>query len=380
VPAKSSQAETFFFRDQGQFALLREKILPELIRRKRDKREFRVWSAGCSSGEEPYSIAILLDEIMPHGEDWNIMILGTDINAEATRKAERGIYTKWSFRMMNPDLQRCYFKKRDGELELDESIRRKVKFAVHDMINEPFPDPRIGLCAMDLILCRNVFIYFTPEEVDRVVNRFTETLTEGGCLMTGHGELGVRRFEKLKSQILPGSVVYYKISAPTPPSPPEVKVIRTKKPPAAKAKLPAVAAPAKRDHETCFKEARRFANAGQYDEAVNCCQEALNFDAEASGPYFLMAQIAEARTDYAEAKKAFKKAIYLDPGFVAAYLELGALYEKEKNNERAAKMRASALEILSGMPPDADIGPYEGMTAGEISRHVKEILGFEGGG
>jgi len=361
-------------------ALLREKILPELIRKKRDKRELRVWSAGCSSGEEPYSIAILLDEIMPHGEDWKILILGTDINAEAIKKAERGIYTRWSFRMMNPDLQRRYFKKRDGELELDESIRRKVKFAVHDLINEPFPDPHTGLCDMDMILCRNVFIYLTPEAIAKVVNRFTETLTEGGCLMTGHGELGVRRFEKLNSKILPGSIVYYKISVSAPPSPPEVKVIRIKKPPVAKAILPAVATPPERNHETCFKEAQRFANAGQYDEAVNCCQEALSYNAETAGPYFLMAQIFEARGDNAEAKKAFKKAIYLEPGFVAAFIELGALYEKEKNYERAAKMRASALDILSGMPPDADIEPYEGITAGEISRQLKETLGLAGGG
>ena len=101
--------ETYFSRDEGQFELLKNTILPALIERHKDDRTLRIWSAGCSTGEEPYSLAILIDEILPHRDDWNILILGTDINEKALVKARRGLYTQWSLRMVNPDIRERYF-------------------------------------------------------------------------------------------------------------------------------------------------------------------------------------------------------------------------------------------------------------------------------
>src|SRR4028118_1611340 len=97
--------ESYFFRDKGQFTLLQERILPELIKANRERRTLRLWSAGCSTGEEPYSLAILVDQLLPQRESWSVFILGTDIEEGALEKARRGIYSPWSFRLVKPLLQ-----------------------------------------------------------------------------------------------------------------------------------------------------------------------------------------------------------------------------------------------------------------------------------
>lgn len=102
--------ESYFFRDAGQFALLRNAIVPELIERRRAQRSLRIWSAGCSTGEEAYSLAILVHELLPHREGWQLVILGSDLNRDAIEKARSGIYGAWSFRMVYPELQRRYFR------------------------------------------------------------------------------------------------------------------------------------------------------------------------------------------------------------------------------------------------------------------------------
>lgn len=373
---KKAQSETYFFRDHGQFALLRNKILPELIEKNKSSRSLRIWSAGCSSGEEPHSVAILLDELLPERKDWDILILGTDNDAGAIKKAERGKYTRWSFRMVSAEIIDRYFKKRGDEWALDSRIREMVRFAVSDLVKDDFPDPSSGLSAMDLIICRNVFIYFEPTEIENVTEKFVETLKNGGFLMTGHGELGMRRFDRLFPEILPGSVVFCKGEAPRPvpplPSPPAVskKVLKLKPVP-----LPEP----ERDLETCYREARLLAGAGDYERALELCREALELDKTAVKVHFLMAQVNEARDEIGEAKKTLKNVIYLEPGYVAAYLELGALYDWEKEPERAKKMRESAAELLAGLPPDAPIEPYEGMTAAETLTFVKEALALGGG-
>ena len=117
--------ESYFFRDQGQMTLLKQQILPELIAHKKVQYaeglavpSLRIWSAGCSIGEEPYALAILVKQLIPDCDKWNILILGTDINPESIEKAKRGIYHPWSFRLVNPDLQRWYFYQRQTSWEM----------------------------------------------------------------------------------------------------------------------------------------------------------------------------------------------------------------------------------------------------------------------
>ncbi len=200
-------SESYFFRDQGQFKLLQNLILPELIERQKLARSVRIWSAGCSTGEEPYSLAILVQEMIPDWEQWQILILGTDINQANIEKANRGIYNSWSFRLVDTDLQRRYFYERQTEWEIQERIRRMVTFRYGNLVQDLFPSPD-GVCNMDLIICRNVFVYFDSLAIATVLEKFYSTLRPGGYLITAHAELYGQQLGRLRAKMFPESVVY----------------------------------------------------------------------------------------------------------------------------------------------------------------------------
>ena len=204
--------ESYFFRDKGQFELLKNVILPELIACRKSERILRIWSAGCSTGEEPYSFAILVDELFPQLQDWDILILGTDINKEALERARRGVYTKWSFRMVDPLIRERYFVKRNDEWEIDEKIKRMVEFHYGNLLGNSFPVQTSQIHNMDIILCRNVFIYLNDKAISGVIKKFTATLNEGGYLITGHGELYAQNLRQLRTILFQESAVYKKIS------------------------------------------------------------------------------------------------------------------------------------------------------------------------
>ncbi|NHC33079.1 CheR family methyltransferase [Scytonema millei] len=208
--------ETYFFRDQGHFKLLKHQILPELIESKRkaclnsltQKPSLRIWSAGCSSGQEPYSIAILVKELIPDLSDWEVVILGTDINSEAIEKARRGIYESWSFRQVDPQLQKHYFQQRKLGWELDPRIRRMVKFQCSNLLQDSFPSSTLNIHDMDIIICRNVFIYFSFDAIATVIEKFYQTLRPYGYLIVGHTELSGQNLSKFKLKAFTESIVY----------------------------------------------------------------------------------------------------------------------------------------------------------------------------
>jgi chemotaxis protein methyltransferase CheR len=207
--------ETYFFRDHGQFDLLRLRLLPELIERRRATKTLRLWSAGCSSGEETYSLAMLLDMLLPERDGWNILILGSDIDEKALAKARRAHYGQWSFRMAPTALKHRYFRRTGDEWTLDERIRSMVTFRTSNLIGEAFPGAELR--DMDLILCRNVFIYFGAAAVAAVAEKLAAALSEGGYLMTAHTELIGHRVPNLQSRLFAEGVVYQR-AAPVPVS------------------------------------------------------------------------------------------------------------------------------------------------------------------
>ncbi|HEU0219555.1 MAG TPA: CheR family methyltransferase [Gallionella sp.] len=236
--------ETFFFRDHGQFDLLRLRLLPELIEQHRHDKALRLWSAGCASGEEVYSLAMLVDMLLPERDGWDILILGTDIDSAAIAKARRAQYGKWSFRMVPPGIQQRYFHS-DPQSEiynpqlfvLDERIHRMVTFRVSNLVSDPFPDSASELHDMDLILCRNVFIYFEPAAVSAVAAKFAATLREGGYLLTAHTELTGHSVQELESKLFAEGVVYRRrVQAPAgiscpPPQPSDGTTSHSTRPP-----------------------------------------------------------------------------------------------------------------------------------------------------
>jgi len=200
--------ESYFFRDQELFTLLRTHLLPELIQRQQKNRTIRICSAGCSSGEEPYSLAILLKELIPDLEQWNLMILGIDINQEALQKAKTGIYTPWSFRRVDAEIKQRYFQLNNNQYHLNPAIQQMVKFQPINLVNDRFPQPNSELRDMDLILCRNVFIYFECSAIAKVLDKIYHTLQPSGYLITGHAELYSQNLSQFQTQVFPESIVY----------------------------------------------------------------------------------------------------------------------------------------------------------------------------
>lgn len=203
-----TNGETYFFRDSGQFTLLKKTVLPELIERRKTMRSLRIWSAGCSTGEEAYSLAILVDQLLPLRENWRVYILGTDIDSGAIRQAQQGIYNQWAFRLVDSELHQRYFHEKSGQWVLKHDIREMVTFRCVNVFRDIFPSPTVGIYDMDLILCRNVFLYFHHHAIASVVEKMTDTLTDGGYFLTGHNELPPESIGRLQTKIFPDSIVY----------------------------------------------------------------------------------------------------------------------------------------------------------------------------
>jgi chemotaxis protein methyltransferase CheR len=394
LAAHLTNTESYFFRDEGQMALLRSRVLPALIERSAHRRSLRVWSAGCATGEEAYTLAILLSELLPRGEVWDARVLGTDANERALEKARRGIYTGWSFRRMPPELRARYFRAVAGGEAVDASIRSRVTFRRQNLLTEPCPVGESPTQPMDLILCRNVFIYFTRDAVRSVLQTLAGSLREGGYLMTGHAEVHDENPAQLRPKIFPGSVVYERVSAASggiqesggetpgyPSGAPPGRTAPEGQQMLARGETPGIPntpgdhgysntaaphpAPAQSDR-TLYEEALALADQGALEEAAERCGRAIAADPMSAAAYHLLAQIAEEQGEVETARECLKKLIYLEPSQPAAYLDLAALYDRSGDRARARKMRAAARAVRdsepaggpAGAPPDPDAGEW----------------------
>lgn len=178
--------ETYFFREDFQLRSFTEEILPEIRQRKAREgdRRLRIWSAGCSTGEEPYTIAMLLLE-QPDFADWQVDIIGTDISQRVLQIARKGVYGSSSFRVTPPELQQRYFTEVDGKFRIADRVKNLVTISHLNL----FDAPRVGLLGrMDVVFCRNVIIYFDLAAKKRVIDSFYQRLRPEGFLLLGHSE------------------------------------------------------------------------------------------------------------------------------------------------------------------------------------------------
>ena len=176
--------ETYFFREQNQLKTFSEEILLELKEINKGSRRIRVWSAGCSTGEEPYTIAMLILE-KGHLHTWNVEIFGSDINQRVLQVARSGAYRKNSFRTTEPYFLIKYFKKENDSFIISDNVKQYVNFSYLNLL-DPFKVKLVGL--VDVIFCRNVLIYFDHPSRKKVIDMFYERLAEGGYLLLGHAE------------------------------------------------------------------------------------------------------------------------------------------------------------------------------------------------
>ncbi len=176
--------ETYFFREENQLKTFSEEILPELRELKRNIKRLRIWSAGCSTGEEPYTIAMLIIE-KGFFLGWDIEIFGSDINHRVLQIARSGVYKKNSFRNTDTFYIKKYFKQENEFFRISDNVKQFVNFS-HLNLLDPFKTKIVG--NMDVIFCRNVLIYFDKQSRKKVIDMFYERLFEGGYLLLGHAE------------------------------------------------------------------------------------------------------------------------------------------------------------------------------------------------
>lgn len=198
--------ETFFFREQNQLRAFSDEILPEIRETNKSSKKIRIWSAGCSTGEEPYTIAML---ILEYGRlyGWDIEIFGSDINQTVLTAARRGLYRKNSFRTAGQYFIDKYFKEENGFFNIAEDVKRLVSFS-HLNLLDPFKVRFIG--KMDVIFCRNVLIYFDQQARKKVVDNFYDSLADGGYLLLGHAESLMNTSTSFALKHLKNDMVYQK--------------------------------------------------------------------------------------------------------------------------------------------------------------------------
>ena len=442
--------ETHFFRDEAQFNALATNVLPELIARKRAAAaavgpginpQLRIWSAGCATGEEPYSIAILLNELLPDLDQWHILILATDINQESLDRARRAHYSDWSFRETRAKaLRPTYFtynpssKARfdSGRYRLRDDIRQMVTFVSLNLIEDDYPAIHNNTVSMDLILCRNVTIYFTEAATRQVVKRFYEALVGGGWLAVGHAEPSLMVYRAFQTHTFPNSVLYQKTGQPQPwpddwdwlddsgqaeppptaatwvqtgPSllfsPPEISATPNGKSSNSSSPVPVDLYELARTQleQGYIKEAiealqgklaeapdfapahcllgRAYANMGRWTEAQHWCQSALERDRLLPEVYYVLGLVYQHEDNLELAIDMLKKAIYLDRQTPLPHFNLAMLYKKLGRLKNAQRAFQNAINVLEKWPSTAVIPDSGGATAKhllDISRRLLDEL------
>lgn len=187
--------ETYFFRDRTPFDLLSRVALPELARRRSASRRISIWSAGCSTGQEVYSLAMLFAEEPEKWEGWTIDILGTDVSSSVIERAKSGTYSQFEVQrgLAIGQTIRWFGESADG-WQVADALKRRVRFQVHNLLDPP---PRPG--GFDLVLCRNVLLYLCPETKERAFGRLSSAMAPDGWLMLGAGETVIGQTRRLSA-------------------------------------------------------------------------------------------------------------------------------------------------------------------------------------
>jgi chemotaxis protein methyltransferase CheR len=388
--------ETYFFRDKKIFELIEGHVLPAIINARRGREQhIRIWSAACSSGEEAYSLAILLTRIIPDLEDWNISILATDIAPQSLKKASEGIYGEWSFRDTPHWIRDRYFRKNMKQFEIAPHIRKMVSFSYLNLAEDPYPAIINATNAMDIIFCRNVLMYFSRQRTGAVLHSLSRCLVDGGWLVIGPIEIQGTELPPLLHPIrFPGAVLYRKGTEPEGDSATSQAAQKPlgkvqKNAPAVTVRKFAPAAQAKPPISTesghpvrrpgmISEQARQLADQGKLAEALALCKEAIQSDKLNPALHYLQANILQEIGNTGEAAAALKRALYLDQDSIVAHFALGHLMQRQGRYREAEKHLDLARSLLQAYGKDEVPPEAEGMSAGRLLEMISAMQGVEG--
>lgn len=393
--------ETSFFRYRTDREALVGYVLPRLLDANRARRKLRIWSAGCSTGEEPYSFAMLLLENFPEVLDWDVQILATDINKRSLRLARDGVYGERSLRMMEGSLRERYFDKVGHHYLLKMQVRRMVRFEYLNLLAAPFPGAGPDAGDIDLLSCRNVLIYFNLETIRQIVDRFSQSLSPEGYLFLGHAETMqnvsdrfLRHhqhnafFYQLKRPAAKGGAVdprpvsRAQLRPPASPAEPE----KARRAPVRIAPLVVTDRPeekpkvVRRDTETLYREAmaaferERFAesdqlfdellqaqpdnpqalvgkglllaNQGRYGDARIYCARAIKENDLLPEAYLLRGLVLDMEGFHERALVEYQKVLWLEPAFVMAHYLSARAYGRLKDDDKRQRSLRNTVRAL----------------------------------
>jgi len=388
--------ETYFLREQNHFDLLKRQILPKLVlqRRQTGNHTLRIWSAGCASGEEPYSIAIMLHQFLPDLPKWQIDIYGTDINEFALQTARNGVYRQWAFRHTDPLFKQQYFDETDAGVQIKPFIRNMVTFRRHNLLN----DIRLG--NFDIVFCRNVLLYFEEQNAIQAESRLFEGLNDGGWLFLGQAEALRYQRERWQMHIFPATPIYQR------PEEKQAPLFDNRFIPQLNGNgntlanesasvnyyEEAVSASCDNDFQgaehylslalahqqhlpqTYTLLAWMFANRKAIPEARSHITAALALDPLHADTHYVTALLALETNDMDSAFRSLQMTLYCDRNHALAAFMLGNLYAQSGNLTKATSQWQQAQRVIESVQPSDYVSDLSDMTAGQLDALIAEML------
>lgn len=415
--------ETYFFRDRACFQTLSRTFLAPLIaQRSNQHRTLNLWSAGCCTGEEAYSLAMLIGDLLDDEDAWQINILGTDLNRAFLDKAKSGVYGAWSFRRVEPGRKQTCFhpETTTGQTRLwriRDRWQSRVRFFELNLAEPTYPDPARGLADLDLILCRNVLMYFSPAQAIAALHRLTRCLSGDGLLLVGAVDGALCQSAGLATEVWPGALGIRPsplVSSGTSPLLPprdntwvpdtntmpispvtqpamtqETQVTPTNLPQPVLNRLdPARLALAEghyqqvldqveqfleqesptlaQEAEAALLSARALANLNRPEEAEYWARQAVQLDRLQPAHYWVLANILLERKQPHTACEQLTKALYLEPDFILAHYLSGLLHHRDGKHPLAQRHLKQCLRLLDELTPDTPVPEGEGLSAAEL--------------
>lgn len=418
--AELTIGETYFHRDPAQFEVLRTRILPDLLANRADGQPLRIWSAGCASGEEAYTVAMIATEL---GIADRVRIIATDISHSRLQHGRVGIYGAWALRGTSPADRQRWFTQRGKTFEVIPALRRMVQFGYLNLAAREFPSPASGIWSMDVILCRNVLIYFDDDTVRAVAQKLIRTLNADGVLIPGASDPQVAEYVACRAVLTDAGLIYQRpgfgddadARTPTPleasfagsasdvmadTADEYIEVVpETVAAPLNQATDDSISsAYVRRDFDAVVALAsarertgavldagdratwvRALANQGQHAEA-----QAVLVSALAEGPtaelQYLRALLALETEDAAAAMEATRQALYLDRTLVVGHLTLAEAERLSGNIDSARRSLRNAARLLDAMTRDDIVPASDGESAGrmlDLVRTKEQLLAMK---
>ncbi|WP_437187580.1 CheR family methyltransferase [Planctomicrobium sp. SH668] len=415
--------ESFFLRNENHMGVLKDVVFPNLLKENASRREIRIWSAGCAGGEEPYSLAILLDSLMDRNPGWQISVLGTDLNPSFLERGRAATYRKWSFRQTSIQEDARYFRQQGDTYVVCDRIRQQVRFQYLNLVKDAYPSSLNGTVGLDLILFRNVAIYLKAEVTAAILNKLLKALRPGGWLLLGEIEVTLAPTSGYEVHRFPHATFYRRplnetaggsvpssfehhvppsLAAPAPVSIPVVpplpqwaplptdrieKSLEIASPPVKPVPLAPLTVVEQLQQNirqtvdvslrSTYRLAliRKYLEAAQVNDArieLGVCLKENPLLAEG---YLLQAGMAEDAGDLALAEQSYRKVLYLERGNALAHLHLGLVQQQKGDLTGWQRSMKTARELAEKRDPLELVEYGDGVCYGRLHEMILLLVG-----